>query len=120
MIENSKTETSVYDSLAHVSGPDGRVGTNVRPTLSGEGIAPPVSAGPAAAVVSSGFPDDGREPDDLSRSGIWRTAIHEGGHVCTSRFQDLEVAGSTLVEGPSYTGLTWGPGSKRALRGKAA
>jgi hypothetical protein len=30
------------------------------------------------------------------------------------------VAGSTLVEGPSYTGLTWGPGSKRALRGKAA
>jgi hypothetical protein len=30
------------------------------------------------------------------------------------------VAGSTVVEGPGYLGLTWSSGSNRALRGKAA
>jgi hypothetical protein len=54
------------------------------------------------------------------RSPLWRTAIHESSHIVSSRFQNLDVAGSSLVEGPSYLGLTWGPGSKRALRGKAA
>jgi hypothetical protein len=55
-----------------------------------------------------------------ARSPIWRTGVHEAGHICVSRFYDLDVAGSTLVEGPDYQGLTWSSGSKRALRGKAA
>jgi hypothetical protein len=54
------------------------------------------------------------------RSALWRTGLHEASHIFASRFQNLELAGSTLVEGPDYQGLTWGPGSKRALRGKAA
>jgi hypothetical protein len=58
-------------------------------------------------------------PDTVSLP-IWRTAVHEASHICASRFQNLDVAGSTLVEGPDYHGLTWSPGSKRALRGKAA
>lgn len=64
----------------------------------------------------------GRAREDLNRSDndIWRTAIHESGHIGASRFLNLDVAGSTLVEGPGYTGLTWGPESKRALRGNAA
>jgi hypothetical protein len=55
-----------------------------------------------------------------AHSPIWRTAIHESSHIVASRFQNLEVAGSTLVEGPDYQSLTWGPGSKRALRWKQA
>ena len=54
------------------------------------------------------------------RSKLWRTSIHEAGHVVCSRYQNIELAGSTIVEGPGYSGLTWGPGSQRALRGKAA
>ena len=79
-------------------------------------------AGSGAAITfGSDFTDsDGRKPDDLSQSAIWRTGLHESWHICTSRLLDLEVAGSTLVEGPSYSGLTWGTGSKRAQRGKAA
>lgn len=57
---------------------------------------------------------------EAGRSPLWRTAIHEASHIVASRFLNLDVAGSTLVEGPDYAGLTWGPGSKRALRGKAA
>jgi hypothetical protein len=64
-------------------------------------------AGPAGETLSA-------------RSPIWRTGIHEAGHICASRFQNLDVAGATLVEGPDYQGLTWSSGSKRALRGKAA
>jgi len=54
-----------------------------------------------------------------SSSPIWRTGIHEASHICAARFQNLDVAGSTLIEGPGYSGLTWSSGSKRALRGKA-
>jgi hypothetical protein len=61
---------------------------------------------------------DGRELENL-KPDIFRVGCHEAGHITASRFLDLEVAGSTVVEGPGYTGLTWAPGSKRA-RGKAA
>src|SRR5258708_26104575 len=79
-------------------------------------------AGSAAAITfGSDFTDsDGSKLDDLSQSALWRTGLHESWHTCTSRLLDLEVAGSTLVEGRSYSGLTWGTGSKRAQRGKAA
>ena len=36
---------------------------------------------------------------------IWRTAVHEAGHVCCARHLNLEVSGSTVVEGPSYSGV---------------
>ncbi len=82
------------------------------------------------AILGVGPPGGGRWPEtapstagDVPSRGdanLWRTAIHEAGHVCCSRYLNLEVAGSTIVEGPSYSGVTWGPGSARALRGKAA
>jgi hypothetical protein len=68
----------------------------------------------SSAAVPAG--DDGRVRD----SGLWRTALHEGGHLLCDRYMDIEIAGATLVEGPSYSGLVWGPQSVRALRGKAA
>jgi hypothetical protein len=73
----------------------------------------------AAGDSTHQSPRHALNPDTVS-SPIWRTAIHEASHICASRFQNLDVAGSTLVEGPDYQGLTWSPGSKRALRGKAA
>jgi hypothetical protein len=72
----------------------------------------PGSIGPVCVVANA--------TDGTGCSPLWRTAIHEGSHICASRFQNLDVAGSTLIEGPDYQGLTWSPGSKRALRGKAA
>jgi hypothetical protein len=57
---------------------------------------------------------------EASRSPLWRTSCHEAGHIAASRFQNLEVTGSSIVAGDGYLGLTWASGSKRALRGKAA
>jgi hypothetical protein len=71
---------------------------------------------------------------DLSRVSLgttgrrhWRRPVRlfgvpesMNGHISASRFQNLDIAGATLVEGPDYQGLTWSSGSKRALRGKAA
>jgi hypothetical protein len=39
----------------------------------------------------------------------WRTALHEAGHVVVGRALGEEVGGVTIVEGPDYGGLTWGP-----------
>jgi hypothetical protein len=77
----------------------------------------------SAVAVSDVHGGDGDRSSILNpdaNTPLWRTAIHEGSHILASRFQNLEVAGSTLVEGVGYSGLTWSPGSKRALRGKAA
>jgi hypothetical protein len=68
------------------------------------------STGPGCAQHAAG----------VDRLPIWRTGIHEASHIFAARFQNLNVAGSTVVEGPGYSGLTWSSGSKRALRGKAA
>jgi hypothetical protein len=38
-----------------------------------------------------------------------RTAIHEAGHVVVGRALGMEVGGCTIVEGPDFAGLTWGP-----------
>jgi hypothetical protein len=59
-------------------------------------------------------------PPTRSEAALWRTACHEAGHVVCERLLDIEIAGTTVVEGPDYSGLTWGPESTRALRGKAA
>jgi hypothetical protein len=74
----------------------------------------------AAVVCQQGHGGSSSITHEAARSPLWRTGIHEASHICASRYQNLDVAGSTLVEGPDYQGLTWGPGSKRALRGKAA
>jgi hypothetical protein len=81
-------------------------------------VFPSACAGSTAATVV----DESQHPDDVGGRNpeILRTGIHEGGHILTSRSLNLEVTGSTLIEGEGYSGLTWGPQSKRALRGKAA
>jgi hypothetical protein len=100
--------------------------TDQKMTTSGEGRAgvstPLARAGTAEAIALGSYAEgDGLKPETgRSVADLWRTALHEAGHICASRYLNLEVAGATVVEGPSYTGLTWGPGSKRALRGKAA
>jgi len=73
---------------------------------------------PQATAAEGATGSGGREAEILEP--IFRVGCHEGGHITASRFLDLEVAGSTLVEGPDYSGLTWHSGSKRARRGKAA
>jgi hypothetical protein len=83
----------------------------------GRVVASPSTRGEPPPPIGAASGADGREAENLKP--IFRVGCHEGGHITASRFLDLEVAGSTLVEGPGYTGLTWAPGSKRA-RGKAA
>jgi hypothetical protein len=55
-----------------------------------------------------------------ARSLIWRTAVHESGHILCEKYLGFEVSGATVAEGPGYSGMTWGPESLRAKRGKAA
>jgi hypothetical protein len=64
----------------------------------------PVAAGDQHTSRHALNPDAGRsELDD------WRTALHEAGHVVVGRALGSEVGGVTIVEGPDYGGLTWGP-----------
>ena len=60
-----------------------------------------------------------QHPVDDGGRDVWAVAIHEAGHVGVSRYLNLDVAGSTVVARDSYSGLTWGPGSRR-VQGKAA
>ena len=48
---------------------------------------------------------------ELVRSELddWRISLHEAGHVIVGRAQGQEVGGVTIVAGPDYGGLTWGP-----------
>ena len=62
----------------------------------------------------------GAREHEAARTPLWRTAVHESGHIATSRCQDLECSGSSVVAGDGYLGLTWSAGSTRAWRGKAA
>jgi hypothetical protein len=39
----------------------------------------------------------------------WRIALHEAGHVVVGRALGEEVGGVTIVPGPDFGGLTWGP-----------
>jgi hypothetical protein len=127
---------------------DGFLGVSPSPASDACGVFPPLPRGRSAAsgphsaepVRSPHFdsgaglpwaaPDDaGSEhpaaradsPVDVgARSQLWRTAVHEAGHCVTDRLLGFTVAGVTVVAGPGYAGLTWGPASTRALRGKAA
>ncbi|MEZ5822308.1 MAG: hypothetical protein R3D82_16040 [Xanthobacteraceae bacterium] len=52
------------------------------------------------------------------QQALWKTAVHEAGHVVCARYLGIEVGGVTIIPGPGYNGLTWGPDSQRALHGK--
>jgi hypothetical protein len=69
-------------------------------------------------VEADGSPVFGADP--AARSPIWRTAVHESGHILCEKYLGFEVSGSTVAEGPGYSGMTWGPESLRAKRGKVA
>jgi hypothetical protein len=99
-------------SGSSIQNPGAGVHFPVAPVISAKGLAgiPTACAETAGSLLETA----------AARSPIWRTGVHEAGHICASRFQNLEVAGSTVVEGPDYSGLTWASGSNRALRGKAA
>lgn len=59
-------------------------------------------------------------PVTVRAQSLWRTAIHESGHVLCDRFLDFPLAGVTIVPGPGYAGVVWGSNSTRARKGKAA
>jgi hypothetical protein len=73
----------------------------------------------AQSAEASGSPVSGGVVPE-PRSSIWRTAVHESGHILCEKYLGFEVSGSTVAEGPGYSGMTWGPESLRAKRGKAA
>jgi hypothetical protein len=62
-----------------------------------------VSIGAAHDVANATTGAGRSELDD------WRIAFHEAGHVVCGRALGEEVGGVTIVEGPDYGGLTWGP-----------
>jgi hypothetical protein len=47
----------------------------------------------------------------VARSSVddWRVALHEAGHVVVGRALGMEVGGVTIIQGPDFSGLTWGP-----------
>jgi hypothetical protein len=51
------------------------------------------------------------EHETAGRSELddWRIALHEGGHVVVGRALGEEVGGVTIIPGPDFGGLTWGP-----------
>jgi hypothetical protein len=65
--------------------------------------APPVDA---TGVRDFEGADVGRNRSELDD---WRTALHEGGHTVVGRALGAEIGGCTIIEGPDYGGLTWGP-----------
>jgi hypothetical protein len=73
----------------------------------------------AQSMEGSGSPVSGGVVS-AARLSLWRTAVHESGHVLCEKYLGFEVSGSTVAEGPGYSGMTWGPESLRAKRGKAA
>jgi hypothetical protein len=70
-----------------------------------------MSAGSAAAVISSGFPDDGREPEVIPRSDgdDERIALHESSHALAGRLIGQPLGGMTCDAGNGFSGLCWGP-----------
>jgi hypothetical protein len=70
----------------------------------------PVGAGTdPASRVGSLIPDVDAVDPVRSELDDWRISLHESGHVVVGRAQGQEVGGATIVAGPDYGGLTWGP-----------
>jgi hypothetical protein len=113
-----ESEARGRESLPLASGPGGRVGSAVRPSLSGGGAPPPVPAGSAAAITfGSDFTDsDGRAPERSEGDNL-RVAIHEGSHCVSGLvlFGADSLGGATIVPSASFGGLCWGPRNSAAL-----
>jgi hypothetical protein len=109
MSDQQNTESGVFYPFSPASGPGGLAceGASVRSSLSGEGIAPPMSAGSAAAVIGAGLPDDGREPDRSEADDI-RVCFHESSHAAVGR-RWSDLGGMTAVAGDGFSGRCWGP-----------
>lgn len=59
------------------------------------------------------LPEDFQDtPAARSAEDDLRIAIHEAGHVIVGRALGSEFGGVTIVAGPDYGGLTWGPKSE--------
>jgi hypothetical protein len=69
----------------------------------------------AASAVCAGSTTGIREFEGADAGQVrselddWRVGLHEAGHVVVGRALGSEVGGVTIVEGPDYGGLTWGP-----------
>jgi hypothetical protein len=52
---------------------------------------------------------DASDSVDRSELDDWRVSLHEGGHTVVGRALGSEVGGCTIIEGPDFSGKTWGP-----------
>jgi hypothetical protein len=86
---------------------------DARGIVSGDGRR--INSNPDAVPAASDSVDTGRSAANaaigVDRSALddWRVSLHEGGHVIVGRALGSQVGGVTIVEGPDYGGLTWGP-----------
>jgi hypothetical protein len=70
----------------------------------------PVSCPPAPDSTGSPI-HRASEHETAGRSELtdWRISLHEAGHTVVGRALGEEVGGCTIVPGPDFGGLTWGP-----------
>ena len=108
------TEEAIITGTQHPFG-DGLDVIQVSDTSAGLTHFPPLLLGAAASGVSP-RPGGRRLHVDVVepvavRSPVddWRIALHEAGHVVVGRALGEQVGGVTIVAGPDFGGLTWGP-----------
>jgi hypothetical protein len=82
--------------------------------------------GRAAAASSPRDADDGPAgrsypPPGRSAATTRRIAIHEASHTVVGRALGNEIGGATIIAGPDYSGMTWGPlgGPEKTSLGEA-
>jgi hypothetical protein len=70
----------------------------------------PVSCPPASDSTGT-LIHRANEHEGAGRSELddWRISLHEAGHVVVGRALGEEVGGVTIIPGPDFGGLTWGP-----------
>jgi hypothetical protein len=109
------TEEAIITGTQHPFG-DGLDVIQVSDRSAGLPHFPPLLLGAAASGVSPRRPGGRRlHVDDVEpvavRSPVddWRIALHEAGHVVVGRALGEQVGGVTIVAGPDFGGLTWGP-----------
>jgi hypothetical protein len=71
---------------------------------------------PDVAASDSTDPVRSQHTDGVGRSELddWRVALHEAGHTVVGRALGSEVGGVTIIEGPDFSGKTWGPAGNAA------
>jgi hypothetical protein len=112
-------------SIAGAGADPAGTGSSISDLNSSVGLAarPSASAGTEAVGIDTQHLDADRdviqhsdvEPLAVrSKADTWRTALHEAGHCVVGRVLGEEVGGCTIVAGPDYGGLTWGPSGNSA------